>query len=593
MNRLVRNTVLAIVITIGLAPIYCLAQNIDQFEEPDSPSAWSFSNGPEYPGASGSVSQCPGHTGNGMCLSFDMTQGGNYVGATYNLPAPTAMSALSLWVKHAGGVAVEIRVQDITGQTLHFSPNRPFPAVDASQWYHLIVKLGQSDLHWGGANDGIVHDPIVAVSVLAKPTLDQTGNVYIDEVEAVPNLSFLLDPCAPALPTGVTNLNASAGVELEHIDTTTAGLNLAQALGFKWMRTEMFWTDVETRPGVYNFKRYDNMMFSLGVRKMKAHFILCYGNPLYTGGSWSQPPLTASAQLAFARFAAAAAAHYAGQGVQFEVWNEPDNVDFWPKPDPSVYAAVAASTIAQMHAADPTAKIAMGGLAGVDLGFLQTLLAADGAVGANAIALHPYRLEEPELLAGDLAETRSRLAATLTPHPATIWSTEAGYSSAWYGDGSDAANRTTQAKYGARQILTAAGLGIPFQVVFALHDHAVDFSNPEDNFGIVDNAYQPKPLTAAVRTALMQAWNMTLLGNLPSPETSLHILKFQGLTRVMLVLWSDAFGSDGRQVQFATVPASATDYLGNPMAFTTAGGLSTVQVSDSPVYVSFPLPGSD
>jgi hypothetical protein len=584
----------------GVALLYCAVPSsraivIDNFDEVNSPSPWVFSNGPEYPGATGSLTRVPGYSGFGACLSFNLTGGGNYVSATLNLPAPITAQALSLWVKHPGGACVEIRVVDSTGQTLHYSPNRPFSAVNPSQWYNLIVQFGQTNLFWDGANDGIVHEPIVAVSVLAKPTLDLIGTLDFDEVRAVPVLSLAVNPAAAAIPSGVSSLAGSTGVELEHVDITSNHWPLAQSLGFKWIRTEMFWTDVETTAGVYDFSWYDQVKAELVSHGMQADFILCYGNPIYTGGSWTQPPLTPSAVQGFAKFAHAAAAHYRGQGVQFEVWNEPDNATFWPDPSASAYAALSAAAIPQIHSGDPTAKVATGGLAGVDLAYLQSIIPLGGAAGANAIGLHPYRIEEPELLSGDLAETRARLATTVPANPTTIWSTEAGYSSAWYGDGdgSAAANRTTQAIYGARQILTAAALGIPFQVVFALHDHGPDVWDPEENFGIVDNCYNAKPLTASVQTMFAQTAGMTFLGNLPSPEVSLHILKFQSASKVLLVLWTDAFGSAGQQVIFPSAPSAAVTYTGSPLSFVPgSGGATTIHIGSTPVYLSFPVTGT-
>ena len=50
-------------------------------------------------------------------------------------------------------------------------------------------------------------------------------------------------------------------------------------------------------------------------------FILDYGNRLYDHG---QAPRSDSARAAFARFAAAAARHFRGQGVIWEIWNEPN-----------------------------------------------------------------------------------------------------------------------------------------------------------------------------------------------------------------------------------------------------------------------------
>jgi hypothetical protein len=587
-SKVIAHLLAYVAVVSGLAgPFACAADTYD-LDTANSPLPWIFSNGPEYPGATGSISQVPGLTGSAIGLNFDTSQGGNYVSASYDLPPQVSAEAISLWVRHPGGVCAQLRVVDSTGQTLQYCPNRPFNALDPNQWYHLVVNLGQSEFHWGGSNDGIVHNPIAEVSVVAKPTLIARGTLDIEQVEALPSLVLKVDPAAEADPTGVAQLNPGTGVEMEHTELQAPQYDLAQSLGFKWVRTEMFWTDVESVRGVYDFILYDQIRSNLASRWMRPHFILCYGNPLYTGGTWLKPPVTPAAVQAFAAFAQAATAHFAGQGVQFEVWNEPNISLFWPDPNAAAYAQLAKASIPLMHSADSSTNVSTGGMAGLGLGFLHRLIPAGGAAAADAIALHPYRSQEPELLSGDLTDALSRLAATVPANPKVIWSTEAGYSSGWYGNGHSPANRTLQAIYGARQILTASALGIPFQVVFALHDHGTDAWNTQDNFGIFDNAYQPKPMTSAVRTLLSQCAGMTFLGNLPSPEASLHILKFQDSNRTMLILWSDAFGSEGEEVSLAGAPIGACTYLGTPLTLATgADGQTALHVAGTPIYVSF------
>ena len=60
---------------------------------------------------------------------------------------------------------------------------------------------------------------------------------------------------------------------------------------------------------------------------IRALVILDYGNPLYDGGA---PPRTDGARQAFARWAVAAAKHFQGRGMMWEIYNEPNNAQFWP-----------------------------------------------------------------------------------------------------------------------------------------------------------------------------------------------------------------------------------------------------------------------
>src|SRR4051812_17900339 len=59
---------------------------------------WKFLDGSNFPGALGSLSSAPGHTGTCAHLSYDFSAGGKYVGATLVLPSPVQANAISMWV---------------------------------------------------------------------------------------------------------------------------------------------------------------------------------------------------------------------------------------------------------------------------------------------------------------------------------------------------------------------------------------------------------------------------------------------------------------------------------------------------------------
>ena len=351
----------------------------------------------------------------------------------------------------------------------------------------------------------------------------------------------------------------------------------------------MFWADIETHAGVYNFSWYDQLVASLKARGMAAHFILCYGNAVYTGTDWFQPPRTLAATQGFANFAWAAAVHYAGQGVHFEIWNEPDVAAFWNPPDAAAYSG----PVPDRRRAGPRGGRGGGGVlrrpGRPGPRFLDGMVTNQGSGKVNAVAIHPYRHEIPEGLTNDMAAWRAALAAAFPAHAPAVWSTEEGYSSAWYGDGTLPANRTTQAKLGVRQILTGLGLGLPVQIVFDLRDVGTDAANPEQNFGVVTASYQPKPLTAAVQTLLNACKGHTFSGILPSPKSDVHILKFEGPSDTLLVMWSEAPTGTAQRVYFPTLPGQALDYLGNPL-MVVQGGVKrrSIKIKDAPVYVIFP-----
>lgn len=587
-NARLRSAV-AILLILASASI-SRATTVGTFDDAPAVAAWTFSNGPEFPGATGSLSSGGGHPGTGAHLAYDTSAGGNYVAAVSVLSTPVAASTVRLWVKTPGGVRVQIRVNDSTGQTLQYSPNRPFEATDPDQWYQLNVLLTATPDHFGGTvSDGTVHGGITAISVLAQPTTTKVGAIDFDSVKLIsPPVPTIDITAAPVTSPATTDFTGSVGVEITHDDATDTGLDLVQSLGFAYIATEMLWANVETTAGVYDFSYYDNLLASLQARGLRAQFILGYGNLLYTGTTGVEPPRTPAEIQAFARFAGAAAAHYAGQGAKFEVWNEPDIATYWSPPDAGAYDALYQACAAQMHLADPSAVVLTGGLAGTDVSFLDDMIAADGISAANAIGLHPYRLEAPEQLSADLLDLRTNVARAFPVNTPPIWSTEAGYSSAWYGDGTAADNRLKQAKYSVRQMLTGLALGLPSQTVFDLRDTGTDATATEENFGIVDSAYQPKPLTAAVQTLLAQCRGRRFEGVMSMPDSDLHVLKFVGDSDTLLVVWSESPTGAAQRLFFSKLPLQALDAFGQPVRVVTTGkNKRSIKVADAPVYVTF------
>ena len=141
-----------------------------------------------------------------------------------------------------------------------------------------------------------------------------------------------------AIPAGV-------GVNIHFVAGNEPDLDMIAAAGFKFIRMDFGWAGIERKKGLYEWAAYDELLKHLDERGIRAMFILDYSNPLYEQTVASTNPLThlpnttiASPQqpesvAAFARWAAAAAKHYQGRHIIWEIWNEP-NIQFWsPKPD--------------------------------------------------------------------------------------------------------------------------------------------------------------------------------------------------------------------------------------------------------------------
>ncbi len=566
---------------------------LDAFEAASSPAPWTFSNGPEFPGATGSLASGPGIMGKGAALSYDFSAGGNYVAMSLTLPAPLTATAIGYAAK-AAGVRTVLRVVDTSGQTLQYAVNRPLEGGGPDAWYRVVVDLGAPADHWGGANDGAVHQPITALSLLADDSIQKgrAGVAGFDDVVAWDVLPAAIDPTSTpvAAPQGAGDLASRLGVNI-HFTSDDKALDIIAAAGFSRVRMDLGWSAVEQTQGAYDFSAFDALVASLAARGLKLHLILDYFNPLYPMPG--DPAFATTTVPAFAAVSKAAAAHFAGKGVTYEVWNE-ENGGFWPPmADATQYAPLCAAAIAAVHAGDPSAAVTTGGLAGFDDAFLEAMLDAGAGPGADAVGVHPYRQGGAESASDDLAFMRAIVAGAYAMPP-PVWDTEWGYSSQWYGGdagGHDPAARVLQAQRTSRELLTAWALGLPMEIYYDIRDDGTDPTNAEHNFGLVQNDYSDKPAMVAVRTLTKLAAGRSFTGFLPAGFTSMHAMLLVGAKDRVVALWSDAPGS----VTQVGVPAnamSALDMLGNPVVLATDGGTTRVTVSESagPVFLIFPNP---
>ena len=114
------------------------------------------------------------------------------------------------------------------------------------------------------------------------------------------------------------------------------------------------------------------------------------------------PGLDSGSCAAFARFASAAARHFRGQGVIWEVWNEPNIAHFLETRTRSqAYARLALETAQAVPVADPEAVILAPGSSELPWTFFETIFAAGLLEHIDAVSAYPYRERPPETALAD------------------------------------------------------------------------------------------------------------------------------------------------------------------------------------------------
>jgi hypothetical protein len=547
--------------------------SISDFENPTALQNWRSSGG--------TLALGPGHREQGAVLSYNLPCCDASASATWNSPSKLPKMhdpAISLWIRFPPEAEVFLTAKDSSGQDLRFPIVATIEHPKAGGWRYALVPL--SAKHDRGIKGRLLE---VGILVRARHKESIAGSLSFDELRLRESFeTFGLDPASRAEPPAPESreLASRLGVNIHLLDDNPA-LDQAHAAGFSFVRMDMLWSNIE-RNGRYRFAPYDRLLRELDARNMGVLWILDYGHPDH-GGSTPQTPQDVAA---FARFAAAAAAHFKGRNVRYEIWNEPNTKQFWqPFPNASEYAALLREAIAAIRAADPSAKISSGGLSRFDLAFLSRAVNANLAASLTAIGIHPYPKGEPESIAPELSILRDWAGEHLE-----IWDTEWGYSSANApkeapSNGHTEAGRRLQASLAVRELLTVWTVGLPLAVWYDMRDDGTDPSNQEHNYGLLDSNGNEKPALKAIRTLTGAVSGLKYAGMIPETPAGIHAMKLEGTADTILIVWTDQ-PEGRRKIEFPKSNlTSVTDVMGNPVK--QKNGRLEIDAGSGPIYLHY------
>lgn len=386
------------------------------------------------------------------------------------------------------------------------------------------------------------------------------------------------------VPTGL-------GVNLHFASTAQALAQIARlaALGVRVVRLDFTWSLVERQRGRYDFAGYEPVINALSAGGIRPLCVLGYSNSLYE--TLPAPPAmvigphTDEVRQAFARFAAAAAAHFKGRGIIWEIWNEPDNVRFWsPVPSPSGYMALVHATVPALRRADPGALLCGPGLAGfapqfpTSWAFLENCFSLGLPGLIDAISVHPYRRNEPESVGTDFQRLHTLLARYASRNKANmpLLCSEWGYSGTWV-------TRDQQAAYLTRLSLINIQNGLPISVWYDWQDDGNDPRQQEDNFGLLTWNGQPKPAYAAAQTLVRELNNLRFSRRLTSGID--YGLLFANGAATTQVLWTT--GNAHLVTLSLNVPlVTITSMTGSRRTQPVIEGKTVLQINGDPQYLT-------
>ena len=388
-------------------------------------------------------------------------------------------------------------------------------------------------------------------------------------------------------------ISEAFGVNVHFIDPEPGEMKMIAAAGFRWIRTDFKWELTERERGKYDFTTYERLMNALAAYHLRALFILDYGNPLYTQGKSVRTP---EAREAFARWAVAAARHFAGRGIIWEIFNEPNNHIFWPpKPNPDEYAALAVTVARAFRKDAPNETLIGPATSGIEFNFIETCFQSGLLDHWSAVSVHPYRQRNPETVASEYALLRETInryrnspsrdtqRAVAGGDPPSIFSGEWGYSSVWRG-----MNEQKQAELLARQFLTNFANGIPLSIWYDWRDDGTDSTEPEHHFGLIrhNKALDPKPAYLAARTLLANLKGFTFQERLIVGSDDDYVLVFSNGSERRYAAWTTSVTPNRVTIPGMTEGLAVVLMTGDSAIDTSPNnGRLSIELTGAPVYL--------
>ena len=203
-------------------------------------------------------------------------------------------------------------------------------------------------------------------------------------------------------------------------------LDMMRKAGITSLRHDVKFSNIARKKGVYDFRRYDELLEKLDAAGIE--FL-----PILEGYDWEIERFRSDAKPLYKhpeewrKFVRACAEHYKGKLKIWEVWNEQDG-GFWkPNPNAAEYVPLLKIAYEELKKADPENQQIVGGLCGWNTGYLRDMYAAGAKGYFDAIAVHPYGWgpDRSAFQAKRMAEFK-RILADNGDSAKPVWITECG-----------------------------------------------------------------------------------------------------------------------------------------------------------------------
>lgn len=308
-----------------------------------------------------------------------------------------------------------------------------------------------------------------------------------------------LDPRDSASPYGVLSFLAwdhdwnNHQYSPERLETA---VKILKESGVGMVRMDFLWDDIEVAPDRFEFEKYDRIVNLLAQNNIKILGLLSY-NACWAAEYWNSAPNPAL----FAKYARAVAARYKSQIKYWEIWNEPDDPQYWREQDGmKSYVDLLKAVYPEMKKEDPTCQVLMGGVSKTITASLKNIYRHGGKPYFDIVNMHPFvdpiQPDAMVMLHGIYKGVRKTMA--LQDDYKEIWITEIGCPGTsatgigwWLGSTPTEDQQAAWVKKAFSEIRSMPGVKKIFWAFF--QDTTGYFKNAVDYFGLIRSDFSKKP----------------------------------------------------------------------------------------------------
>ena len=292
-------------------------------------------------------------------------------------------------------------------------------------------------------------------------------------------------------------------------------LGIARNAGMSAIRLDFDWSSIEASRGNRNWANIDRVVNAVAANGLCPLGLLAY-TPLWATNPADRATDThfrPNSAAEFADFARAAADRYRSIVKVWEIWNEPNTVNFFkPAPNVNSYGELLAASYPAIKSVDPNLVVISGGFSpAVDNGtniapptFLSRLYAAGFNKYLDGVGMHPftypYLPNDPSIAGWSAAQQMWPMRDTMVAGGDAgkrIWITECGAPTGWTSVSVSAKKQADTIGICVNAGRTPPWLGPSF--IYSLRYSGGNIFDPEQNFGIVYRNFTPKAAYTMLR----------------------------------------------------------------------------------------------